>query len=1074
MVTPIPAGGAGHLVACGLVAIPPPIPAGGAGRALRALGCLIPVFLLALASLVGPASAGAQAPIDAATFGDLKARAIGPAVMSGRIAAIDAVPGPPLTIYVGAASGGVWKSTDGGVTFKPVFDEHTQSIGAIAVDPSRPETVWVGTGESWVRNSVSVGTGVYRSTDGGETWQFMGLGDSERIARIVVNPRNSDNVFVCATGHLFDGNEERGVYRTTDGGKSWTRVLFVNRDTGCSDLAVDPQDPRILYAGMWQFRRRADFFTSGGPGSGLYKSTDGGETWRKIENGLPAGEKGRIAVAVAPSRPSVLYAVVEARRTALYRSDDLGESWHERNASGNVQARPFYFALVVVDPTDFQRVYKPGFTLSVSTDGGRSFGTGLFAGSRVHPDHHALWINPRNPNELLLGTDGGLYISHDRGAHWRHVKALPLSQFYEVAYDLEHPYNVYGGLQDNGTWMGPSRAVGGVQNRHWRNIGPGDGFHAFPDLADPDIAYVEYQGGNLLRVRKSTSEAKDIKPYPGAGEPELRFNWNTPVHLSPSRPGTIYVGAQFLFRSRDRGDSWERISPDLTTNDPAKQRQRESGGLTIDNTTAENHTTIYTIAESPRNPDVIWVGTDDGNLQLTRNGGRTWANVVGNVPGLPAGTWVSHVEASRHAEGTAYATFDGHYAGDMRTYVYRTTDFGATWESLATDAVEGYAHVIREDPVSPDLLFLGTEFGLFISVDRGRSWARFEGGFPKKVAVRDLAIHPREHDLIIATHGRGIYILDDITPLRHLTGEVLEREVALLPSRPAELFVPASIQDFPGDEEFMGSNPAEAASIVYYLKRRQLFGDLRVEIYDAEGKLVRSLPGGRRRGLNRVEWPMRLRPPRVPPATSLVPQAFAMMGPRVPEGTYTVRLIKGEETYEGTITLVADPRSTASAGERALQNRTAMDLYRMVEHLAYVVDAVRELRDAARAAADSLGARTSAGRRLAAYGNRLETFRASLVATSEAGMLAGESRLREKLVALYGAVNGYEGRPTDSQLRRVELLGRELEEAEQRFAALTGAELVAINRELARRGHAPLAVLSREAWEQRVASSGAG
>lgn len=1059
-------------MACRLVAITPAVPAGSGWGVLRVLWRLIPVFLAAYPLPVEVASVRAQAPVDAATFGDLKARAIGPAVMSGRIAAIDAVPGPPLTIYVGAAGGGVWKSTDGGVTFKPIFDEYSQSIGAIAVDPSRPNTVWVGTGESWVRNSVSVGTGVYRTTDGGETWQFMGLADSERIARIVVNPRNPENVFVCVTGHLFDGNEERGVYRTRDGGKSWTRVLFVNRDTGCSDLTVDPQEPRILYAGMWEFRRRADFFTSGGPGSGLYKSTDGGESWRKIENGLPSGDKGRIAVAVAPSRPSVLYAVVEARRTALYRSDDMGESWREVNASWNVQARPFYFALVVVDPTDFDRVYKPGLTLGVSTDGGRSFSTGLFTGSRVHSDHHALWINPSDPNQLLLGTDGGLYISHDRGAHWRHVKALPISQFYEVAYDLEHPYNVYGGLQDNGTWMGPSRAVGGVQNRHWRNVGPGDGFHALPDPADADIVYVEYQGGNLLRVRKSTGEAKDIKPYPGAGEPELRFNWNTPVHFSPSRPGTLYVGAQFLFRSRNRGDSWERISPDLTTNDPGKQRQRESGGLTIDNSAAENHTTIYTIAESPLNPDLIWVGTDDGNLQLTRDGGRTWVNVAGQVPGLPPGTWVSHVEASRHAEGTAYVTFDGHYAGDMRTYVYRTTDFGSTWESLATDAVEGYAHVIREDPVSPDLLFLGTEFGLFISVDRGRSWARFEGGFPRKVAVRDLAVHPREHDLIVATHGRGIYILDDITPLRHLTGEVLEREVALLPSRPTELLVPASVQEYPGDEEFIGSNPAEAASIVYYLRRRALFGDLRVEIYDAEGKLVRSLPGGRRRGLNRVEWPMRLRPPRVPPATSLVAQPFALMGPRVPEGTYTVQLVKGEERYQGTITLVADPRSIASAEERALQNRTAMDLYRMVERLAYVVDAVHELRDAARAAADSLGARGPAGRRLAAYADRLEAFRASLVATSEAGMLAGEQRLREKLVELYGAVNGYEGRPTKSQLGRVELLSRELEEAEQRFAELVGAELVAVNRELERRGRAPLTVLSPEAWERRAASPG--
>ncbi|MBI4540186.1 MAG: exo-alpha-sialidase [Gemmatimonadetes bacterium] len=986
--------------------------------------------------------------------------------MSGRVAAIAGVPKKPLALYVGTAGGGVWKSTDGGVTFKPVFDEHTQSIGAIAVDPSHPETVWVGTGESWVRNSVSVGTGVYRSTDGGATWTHLGLRDSERIARIVVPPRGGDTAFVCATGHLWDGNDERGVYRTADGGRTWNRLLFVNRDTGCSDLALDPQDPRILYAGMWQFRRRADFFTSGGPGSGLYKSTDGGETWRKIENGLPAGEKGRIAVAVAPSRPSVVYAVVEARRTALYRSDDLGESWTEMNASASVQARPFYFAQVVVDPADFHRVYKPGFSLAISTDGGRSFSPFFISGSRVHSDHHALWINPEDPHELVLGTDGGVYVSRDRGAHWRHVKALPISQFYEVAYDMEQPYNVYGGLQDNGSWMGPSRAVGGIQNRHWRNIGFGDGFHAYPDLADPDIAYVEFQGGNLLRVRKSTGETKDIKPYPRDGEPELRFNWNTPVHLSAGRPGTLYLGAQFLFRSRDRGESWERLSPDLTTNDPAKQRQKESGGLTIDNSTAENHTTIYTISEAPRNADVIWVGTDDGNLQVTRDGGGTWKNVVDNVPGLPPNLWVSHVEAGRLAEGIAYAAFDGHYAGDMRTYVYRTADFGERWEPLATAALEGYAHVIREDPVSPDLLFLGTELGLFISLDRGRSWARFEGKLPR-VAVRDLQIHPREHDLAIATHGRGLYILDDITPLRHLTRETVEREVALLPSRPAVLTLPAAVQEFPGDEEFVGENPAEAASVVYHLKRRHLFGDLRIEVHDSGGNLVATHPGGTRRGLNRVEWPMRLRPPRVPPAASLVTQPFALLGPRVPEGTYTMRLVKGDTTLEATMTLVADPRTASTPEDRALQDRTALTLYAMVERLAYMVDAIIELRDRARARAAEPGTQGAPSRALVAYAERLDAFRAGLVATSEAGFLAGEERLREKLVALYGAVNGYEGRPTDSQLRRMELLARELEAAEARFGVLTGAGLRALSEQLARRRQQPLELLSRQKWERR-------
>nr|MDP9122304.1 glycosyl hydrolase [Acidobacteriota bacterium] len=849
------------------------------------------------------------------------ARAIGPAVTSGRISAIEAVADSPLTIYVGSAGGGVWKSDDGGLTWKPVFDEHTQSIGAIAVDPRSPKNVWVGTGESWTRNSVSVGDGVYKSADGGDSWERVGLEKTERIARIAVHPGDGSTVWVCATGHLWDGNEERGVYKTTDGGKSWKRVLFVDRDTGCSDLAVDPQDPSILYAGMWQFRRFPWAFRSGGPGSGLYKSTDGGTTWKRLSNGLPAGEKGRIAVAVAPSRPNVVYALVEARPTALYRSDDTGASWTEVNSSFNIQVRPFYFARLVVDPADFNYVYKPGFSLSASSDGGKSFSSPFSSfSSSVHSDHHALWINPKDPQQLLLGTDGGIYMSADRGRGWRHLRSLPVAQLYQVSYDMRWPYNVYGGLQDNGSWMGPSRGMGGgVQVDDWRNIGSGDGFYAFSDPADPDYVYSEYQEGSVSRLRLSTGEAREVRPLPQAGDPEYRFSWNTPIHPSPNHPGTLYMGAQFLFRSRDHGDSWEKISPDLTTNDPHKQEQRKSGGLSIDNSSAENYTTIYTIGESPRNGDVIWVGTDDGNVQLTRDGGHTWANLARNLPGLPPGAIVSRIEAGHHDEATAYATFDNHETGDMKTYVYKTADFGRSWKPLGSDLLAGYAHVIREDLENPDLLFLGTEQGLFVSIDGGGRWARFTGKLPP-VAVRDLAIHPREADLIVATHGRGVYILDDITPLRKLTSAVLGSDVAFLPSRPAVMVLPAVVQSFPGDDEFVGQNPPEAASITYYLRKRNVLGDLKVEVYDAKGALISTLAGGKRRGLNRVAWPMRLRAPRIPAANSLVLNAYAFLGPRVLPGTYTVKLSKGGETYTSQVVLVPDPRSSSSAEDRGLQH----------------------------------------------------------------------------------------------------------------------------------------------------------
>jgi photosystem II stability/assembly factor-like uncharacterized protein len=1039
-------------------------------RGVRRLGGAAALCcLLSAAGALVPA-AESDLRITSDTFGGLKARAIGPAVMGGRISALDAIPagpGGPLTIYVGSASGGVWKSKNAGVSFEPIFDDHTQSIGAIAIDPSDPNRIWVGTGESWVRNSVSVGNGVYRSADAGRTWQHVGLADSERISRILVHPGKPDTVYVCATGHLWNANEERGLYRTTDAGKTWERLLYVDADTGCSDVAMDPQDPRILYAGMWTFRRRPDFFTSGGPGSGLHASRDGGATWTRLTQGLPAGELGRIAVAVAPSRPSVVYALVEAKKTALYRSDDLGGSWKEVNTSLNVQMRPFYFALVVVDPVDPNTVYKPGLSLGISTDGGQSFTSPFTSGSSVHSDLHALWINPKDRREMLLGTDGGLYWSHDQAHTWRYLNNLPISQFYHVSYDMQFPYNVYGGLQDNGSWMGPSAALGGIQNRDWRNTGFGDGFWSFVDPNDPDTVYSEYQGGNLLRFRRSTGELKDIKPYARAGEKDLRFNWNTPLHLSPSDQGTIYAGSQYLLRSRDRGESWEQISPDLTTNDPARQRQQESGGLSIDNSTAENNTTIYTISESPLKHDVIWVGTDDGNLQLTRDAGKTWTNVVSAVPGVPARTWVSRVEASRHDAGRAYVTFDGHRTGDMKTYVYRTDDYGATWRSVAGEGAEGFAHVVKEDLVNPDLLFLGTESGLYITLDAGRQWARFSGDLPR-VAVHDLAIHPREHDLIIATHGRGVYILDDLTPIRALTAPILQKDVALLPSRPSIMRIEGTIQEFSGDDAFVGRNPPEAAAITYWLKKRHVFGDLKVEVYDDKGALITSVPGSKRVGINRVEWPMRLKAPKLPPATNLVP---AFTGPRVAEGSYAIRLVKGKEQIDGTVVLAADPRSAHPAEDRLLQQKTAMRIYNELERLTYVVESATSAADQARRHAGGLRPSDALRGRLGKLADQLDGFCKELSASSTA-IISGEEKLREKLGSLYGAINQYEGRPTASQIQRLDALLGELDRASATFDGTLRQQIAALNGQIEKQKLAPISVLSREEWRKQKDASG--
>jgi photosystem II stability/assembly factor-like uncharacterized protein len=828
---------------------------------------------------------------------------------------------------------------------------------------------------------------------------------------------------VCATGHLFDDHDDRGVYRTKDAGKTWEKVLFVARDAGCADLAMDPADPSILYAGIWQFRRTPSFFTSGGPNSGLHKSTDGGATWTRMKKDLPSGDLGRIAISVPPAKSNIVYALIESARTALFRSEDRGESWTEMNSSSVVSQRPFYFSLVVADPKTPERVYKPGMQVSVSDDGGKTWGLvggGGLLGPSYHSDVHALWINPGNTNQLVMGTDGGVYTSVDRGSTWRFVESLPVGQFYHVSYDRKWPYNVYGGLQDNSTWFGPSRRTGGIGGRHWQSLSPGDGFWSFVDPKDEDVVYDEIQGGNLFRTRKSTLERKDVRPTPSAGEPKYRFNWNTPIHLSRTNPGTMYYGAQFLFRTRDMGESWERISPDLTTNDPKRQRQDESGGLTLDNSTAENNATIFAISESPKDPQVIWVGTDDGHVQVTRDAGTTWTNVVKNVPGVPANTWVSSVEAGHFGTGTAIVTFDGHMTGDMKPYVYRTKDFGATWEPLALADLRGYAHVVKEDPVSANLLFVGTEFGLFISIDGGQHWAQFTAGLPN-VAVRDVAIHAREHDLILATHGRGLYIVDDLTPLRTLDATTLTQEVVFLPSRPSTMVIPVFEFGFNGDGEFKGESPAEVASITYYLKKRHMFGDLKLEIYDPANRLITTLNGGKRRGINRVEWPMRLAPPKTAPGASLVPNLFSLIGPRVQAGTYTVKMIKGKEMFTSTVALQHDPRSTHSAADRALQQKTVMKLYGMVEQLAALIETLIATRNSAREAGDT------------ALADEMERQRVALVSSKQGEGISGEEKLREELGMLYGNVNMHEGRPTDSQLRRMGVLEKRLAEATATF-----------------------------------------
>ncbi|HST53555.1 MAG TPA: hypothetical protein VLJ61_16200 [Pyrinomonadaceae bacterium] len=1049
------------------------------------------IFLFALAACAQaqtpqPANPQSNGPakVDSQTISGLGARNIGSAQMSGRISAIDAVrEGNRLTVYVGSASGGVWKSVNGGTSYKPVFDKQTvQSIGAITVDPKNPKTIWVGTGESWMRNSVSVGDGIYKSTDGGENWTNVGLRDSEHIVKILVDPSNTDTVYACAPGKLWSDSDERGVYKTTDGGKSWTKVLKgANASTGCSMISMDSQNPRTLYAGMWDFRRKGWTFRSGGDspdvpsGSGMFKSNDGGATWTELDansaKGLPPKPWGRVAVTSAPSKPNVIYALVEAvaPQNALYRSDDGGKTWAMLDRSQNMIWRPFYFANLIVDPKDENKIYKPDLSLIFSNDGGKSF-SNISGGA--HGDFHDVWVDPNNTDHLITGDDGGVWYSYDGGNKWWKAQNLPVSQFYHVSVDMDRPYHVYGGLQDNSDWIGDSQYPGGITNSRWENIYGGDGFWTFVDPSDPTYIYTESQGGEMGRVNRKTLETPNLKPLPEYNEGKLRFNWNTPIHVS--KDGTVYIGAQFLFRSRDHGQTWDRISPDLTTNDPEKQKQEQSGGVTVDNSAAETHTTIYSICESPKNSNLIWAGTDDGNVQITRDGGKTWTNVVGNIRGLPKNAWVSYIDAGHFDEGTAYATFDLHTFGDMKTYVYKTTDYGQTWTPLVANdsTMRGYAHVVKEDLVNRDLLFVGTEFGLWISLDGGKQWAQYKGGDMPDVAVRDLAIHPRDNDLVIATHGRGIWIVDDITPLRVLTPDALAKDVFFIQGRPAVQSISGNGGWAIGDAEFTGDNPTDEATITYYQRRRHIFGDLKIEVLDPEGKLLGTIPSSKRRGLSRTTWSMRLDPPRVPPAASA---AFgASYGPRVMPGTYTVRMTDDKQVYTTQLQIVADPRSTHTAADRKAQFDLALKLRDQLGEMSYAVDKINRMRLALDERASKLAPDDPLRKRLLDGSSQVDELRKKIVATKEGGAVTGEERLREYLTELYGNVVFYEGRPPQTQAERADALARELADVVKDFDSWSSKELSGLNAELSKKRLEPLKTLTRDEWEkvsQRPTSS---
>lgn len=958
-----------------------------------------------------------------ALFGDMTARHIGPALMSGRINDLEVHPSNSRVLYTGTAGGGVWKSNDAGTTFNPIFDEYCQSIGAVTLDPNDPDnTIYVGTGETWTRNSVSIGNGLYKSVDGGSNWKKLGLEKSERIANIIVNPSNSNEVYVAVLGALWGDSEERGVYKSNDAGQTWNKLLYVNAKTGCADLTMDPSDPNVLYASMWEFRRTGWSFDSGGSNSALYKSIDAGATWKKIHQGFPDGKLGRLGIAVAPSNPKVLYTVIEAEkdeRKGLYRSDDAGENWKQLNNDFDITVRPFYFSRIVVDPKDENVVVKGGLFGSISRDGGKTFkslGT-------MHSDIHDIAFSITDSDIMYVGTDGGIYRSWDGGTTMEIVENLPLSQFYHISLDDATPYNVYGGLQDNGSWYGPSSSPGGVEARDWNSVGYGDGFRVLKHPTK-NIIYSEMQGAeNVWRYDVDRRLSKTIQPLATKGTPKLRFNWNAPMAVSPHQPNRFYMGSQFLHKSEDMGDTWEIISPDLTTNDPTKQAQENSGGLSRDNSGAENHTTIFTIAESPLDEQVIWVGTDDGNVQVTQDGGQSWTNTVANINGLPQNTWVYHIEPSVFNKGTAYAVFDGHTQNDMTPYAYMTTDFGKTWKSIITNEVEGFVRSIQEDYVNPDLLFLGTEFGLYITLDGGESWKKFTNNMPA-VAVHHLELQPTTNDLVMGTHGRGVIIIDDISPLRELTPEVMDKTLHFFESKPTVINEETDFSgNFGTETQFVGQNKAKSAQIKYHLKKRHTFGKMTMEIQDMEGNKIMELGPGKSRGINIVNWGGTLKQPKVAKGKTFSFGGFT--SPKVPAGTYKAVITKGKKTFEQTFELVYDQNSPLTAEEHQFKNTTTMKMYDMTQELAYLVYELDEM--IAQASEEKKSKQVA----------KLNALKETLVITTGDNYVGtAEPQLREKMADLYSKLaSGYD-KPSSAELQNLEVISEDFTKAKADFEKL--------------------------------------
>ncbi|MDG1763387.1 MAG: hypothetical protein P8H38_09130 [Flavobacteriaceae bacterium] len=964
-------------------------------------------------------------------------RAIGPANMGGRVTDIDGIPGDPSTFYVSGADGGIHKTTDGGVSFKPIFEkQRAYSIGALTIAPSDKNVLWVGTGEGDPRNSVGYGWGVYRSVDAGNTWSHLGLKNTERIKRIVVDPNNPDVACVCALGKEWGPNKERGVFKTTDGGKNWDKILYIDQDTGCADLTMETDNPRIMYAGMWTFRRRPWRFDDGGKNTAIYKTSDGGATWKKIMNGLPETDMARPGIHIAQSDPNIVYLMTEFEGGGTaFRSENKGESWELVNDDPNINFRPFYYSDVRVDPQNSNILFSISGRLSRSKDSGKSWER---IATTVHGDHQALWIDPENPEYILNGSDGGFQRSFDGGDSWEIINNIELSQFYQLQVDNLKPYNVYGGLQDNGTWVGPSNSLyqAGILKRHWKGLAYGDGYFAEPIPGNEHLVYTNLQGGVPFLVDSRYGNVQTIHPYPkivgSAGDAidqhKYRFNWDAPIHISPHDPETVYIGGNVIFKSQNRGNSWEVISPDLTTND--KSKQLSSGGTIYqDNTAAEFHCTVLYIAESPLQKGVIWAGTDDGNVQLSMNGGENWTNLKDRIKGIPEYAWVSKIHASEHDAATAFVVVDQHRMDDFRPYIFMTQNYGKSWKNISYNLPsDDYVKVVRQDPHNPNLLFAGMEHGIFASWDMGNNWEKINIDLPN-VSVRDLRVQARDRDLIVGTHGRGAYILDDIRPLEELV-EAQGKAIHLFPVREAMLWNMYWRIENLGDRHYAAKNPEFGAYINFHLNQ-DATRPIKIDIKDVNGTLVTSLEHKEaKKGVNRLVWDLGHEGAKSLKNKTQEGFSYDALRPKVAPGIYTLELDYMGQSVQTEIKVTGDPRINMQLedyNKKTIALLTLRDLLSETHELIDFVSSVKTQLIDLKTKLYSNG--MDEDKELNSLIDKITAFKDEHLMRPPPSMnYRQKPRLREEIRSLMRAIDNTTNPPTLPQLDRIKSLNTELRE----------------------------------------------